>query len=157
MIARIVRTANPKRDLKIASGKLFDQSDIVRTTHLGLILANTFIKTKSAIAILLKYLPGIIVGRVPSRSALLKILLEYQFANLRLANLRLVCLGLLAQAYTRKLRTAMRQSKHHGQDRPSKSDVHRSLCHFLSPGQSFESKRSELYYNPWIACIRGNA
>jgi hypothetical protein len=152
MIARIVRTANPKRDLKIASGKLFDQSDIVRATHFGLILANAFIKTKSAIAILLKYLPGIIVGRVPSRSALLKILLEYQFANLRLANLRL-----LAQAYTRKLRTAMRQSKHHGQDRPSKSDVHRSLCHFLSPGQSFESKRSELYYNPWIACIRGNA
>jgi hypothetical protein len=53
MIARIVRTANPKRDLKIASGKLFDQSDIVRTTHFGLILANAFIKTKSAIAILL--------------------------------------------------------------------------------------------------------
>ncbi len=117
MVTSILRTSNPKRYLHVARRKVFDQSDVMRTTHLGLIIADAFIEPESTVSILLENLPRRVVGSLPSRSTLLEILLEDHFANLHL-----IGLGILPHAIPH-------EPKHHEPDRPCKSHVHFSLCH----------------------------
>ena len=76
MIACVERAADPKRDRYIPSRYPLDQRDVVRTAHLGLIIADPLVEPKRRIPILVENRPRPLVGCLPTLLALREVVLE---------------------------------------------------------------------------------